>query len=187
MMRWLAFLLIPLCGIVFADEESLQLRDLDGKVHAPFASGETKAVMIVFVSTDCPIANYFQPTLRRLQEEFGDQGVVFFQVHPDPEVPVAEAKKHREEFEVRCPVVIDKGQAVTKRLAATTTPEAFVLTEAGKVAYRGRIDDTYTDFGKRRPEPRTRDLHEALTAVVAGKNPPVPVTEPVGCRIFVEK
>ena len=186
MIRLLALVLVSLCGNVLA-EAPLPLRDLDGKVHAPLAKQDTTAVVVVFVSTDCPIANYFQPTLRRLQTEFGNKGVLFFQVHPDPEVPVAEARKHCDEFEVRCPVVIDEGQALTKRLAATTTPEAFVLTNTGKVAYRGRIDDTYTDFGKRRPNPKTRDLREAISAVVAGKKPAVARTNPVGCRIFIEK
>ena len=170
-----------------AEELPLKLRDIEGKEHVPLAAEGTKAVVLVFVSTDCPIANYYQPTLRRLQREFAEKGVTFFQVHPDPETPMAEARKHAGEFEVRSPVVIDAGQAVTKRLAATTTPEAFILTGTGTLAYRGRIDDTYTTYGKRRPSPTTHDLRDALAAVLAGEKPNPAKTKPVGCRIFVEE
>ena len=109
-MRLFAIALLALgSGFAAAAEAPLKLGDIEGMVHAPFANGETKAVVLVFVSTDCPIANYYQPTLRRLQKEF--QGVAFFQVHPDPETPVAEVRKHAGEFEVAASVVIDAGQA----------------------------------------------------------------------------
>lgn len=185
-MRWFVLMVGFLWGQALADAP-LQLRDLDGKLHAPFQHEETKAVVVVFVSTDCPIANYFQPTLRHLQDEFSEKGVRFYQVHPDPETPRKDARTHRNDFGLKCPVIIDEKQTVTKQLEATTTPEAFVLTKNGRVAYRGRIDDTYTDFGKRRPKPRTRDLREAIVAVVAGKEPAIAKTAPVGCRIFIEE
>ena len=54
------------------------------------------------------------------------------------------------------------------------------------MAYRGRIDDTYAAYGKRRPEPTTRALETALIAVLAGKKVAVPRTEAVGCQILIE-
>lgn len=174
-------------GVMLGADSPLPLKDLEGVVHRPFEKKGTKAVVVVFVSTDCPIANYYQPTLQRLQKEFGSKGVTFFQVHPDTEVPIAELRKHRKEFAVKNIVVIDRDQRVTKRLAATTTPEAFVITRGDAVVYRGRIDDTYTAFGKRRPKPSTHELRDALEAVVAGKAPKVTKSKPVGCRIFIEK
>ena len=170
-----------------SEAEPIAFRDLSGKAHTLFADRETKAVVIVFISTDCPIANFFQPTLRRLQEEFEPQGVLFYQVHPDSETPLADAKRHRKDFGIRCPVAIDHGQALVKRLDAKVTPEAFVITPDRETAYRGRINDVYTTYGKRRPQPTKRDLAAALTAVLAGETPPVTVTEAVGCQIFIEE
>ncbi|MFP6873111.1 MAG: hypothetical protein VCA55_06325, partial [Verrucomicrobiales bacterium] len=51
--------------------------DITGKKHAPFDSKETKALVAVFICTDCPIANYFQPTLRKMAEKYAAQGVRF--------------------------------------------------------------------------------------------------------------
>ncbi len=61
-----------------------------------------------------------------------------------------------------------------------------MISKDDAVVYRGRIDDTYTTFGKRRPEPTTRELRDALEAVIAGKKPKVTKTDSVGCRIFIE-
>ena len=63
----------------------------------------------------------------------------------------------------------------------------FVLAPNGKTVYRGRIDDTYTKFGKRRPEPMKEDLKDAIDAVLAGNKVAIPVTESIGCLIFMEE
>ncbi len=53
----------------------------------------------------------------------------------------------------------------------------------GKLLYRGRIDDRYVDFGKKREQPGHRDLKDALDAIL--KNEPVhsPDQPPIGCYI----
>ena len=172
---------------VSAGPSALSIKDLAGKTHTPWADEKSKAVVFVFVSTDCPIANFYQPKLRRLAKQFEEKGICFYQIHPDPETSPKDAKQHAADFEISVPVAIDHGQRLTKQLKAKTTPEVFVLTPDGKTAYRGRIDDTYTTFGKRRPEPTKEDLKEALEAVMVGKKVAVPVTESVGCRIFIEE
>lgn len=178
--------LLPATSLV-AEPEALSIKDLAGKTHQPLGNTKTKAVVVVFISTDCPIANFYQPALRRLAKKYAEKGVSFYQIHPDPELPVKDAKKHLKDFDISVPVAIDYGQKLVKHLKATTTPEAFVLTAKGKTAYRGRIDDTYTTFGKRRPKPTKNDLQDALEAVLAGKEVSVPVTDSVGCRIYIEK
>lgn len=50
-------------------------------------------------------------------------------------------------------------------------------------AYRGRIDDAYAARLKRNWQVKSRDLADALDAVLAGKPVANPVTQPVGCPI----
>ena len=176
-----------LLGSLAAGAERLVVTDIAGRKHEPFADHKTKAAVFVFVSVDCPIANFFQPTLRRLAKRFENQGVRFYQVHPDPDLNAAGARKHATEYGVVSPVVLDGAQTLVRRLNAKVTPEAFLLTRDLATAYRGRIDDTYTTYGKRRPEPTTRDLETALAAVLAGKKVPTPETKAIGCLIFVEQ
>ena len=63
------------------------------------------------------------------------------------------------------------------------TPEAAVFDAAGRLAYHGRIDDRYVDFGVDRPAPTTHDLADAVTAVLAGAPCRAPVVPAVGCAI----
>jgi len=55
------------------------------------------------------------------------------------------------------------------------------------VVYHGRIDDRIVALGKRRVEPTTRDLREALDAMLEGKPVPTPVTKAVGCYLPVNE
>lgn len=49
-----------------------------------------------------------------------------------------------------------------------------MFTIDGKLQDCGRIDDWYAEFGTPRPKPTKRDLHVALTAVLAGNPAPPP-------------
>jgi hypothetical protein len=51
------------------------LRDVAGVEHAPFADASVKAVALVFVLPDCPIANGYAPEFRRIHDEYGPRGV----------------------------------------------------------------------------------------------------------------
>ena len=63
------------------------------------------------------------------------------------------------------------------------TPEAFLIDVRGDVLYRGRINDLYADYGKRRAAPRTHDLRDAIAALLEGREVDVAKTKPVGCYI----
>lgn len=80
-------------------------------------------------------------------------------------------------------MLVDAEHKLVSAAGITRTPEVAVFTPDGKLAYRGRIDDRYAGFGKKRPEPTQRDLRDALTAIIAGKKVPTPRTEAVGCSV----
>jgi acyl-coenzyme A synthetase/AMP-(fatty) acid ligase len=70
-----------------------------------------------------------------------------------------------------------------RHTGAKTTPEAAVLAPDGRVAYVGRIDDLFVAYGKRRHAPTTRELRDALDAVLAGREVAVARAPGVGCEI----
>ena len=162
---------------------SPQFVDVEGHTHQPFAIAETKALALVFVLPDCPIANSVIPELNRLHAEYADRGVTLLLVHADSEVTAEQAQEHAREYEVHCPVLLDPRHEWVERAEATTTPEAAVFTRNGELAYRGRINDLYAALGKRRSQPTQPDLKAALDAILAGKPVAVPRTEAVGCPI----
>lgn len=161
----------------------VSLRDLGGKEHTPLVVGDAKAHVLVFTTTDCPIANGYVPEIGSIAKDFAEQGVRVFAVHVDADLTAEAARKHAKEYDLTVPVLIDTKHALVAATGATRTPEAVVLLPDGSVAYRGRINDLYAGLGKKRPAPKTHDLRDALTAVLAGKPVAHPRTEAIGCSI----
>lgn len=167
-----------------ATEADWRFVDIEGRMHRPFEDPQTKAVVLVFISADCPVANSYQPLLQRLAAEQKAAGVRFYFVHPRRDLTVEQAREHAHRFGIDVPVVIDHDLAIAGRLSAKVTPEAFVLTKNRAVpAYRGRIDNRYAGYGKKRNAATTSELADALDAVANGRLPEVPSTKAVGCYI----
>ena len=162
---------------------SLEYRDLAGEMQAPLEVGDRKANVIVFITTDCPIANQYSPTIRDLCKAYADKPLAFYLVHVDPDIDVAKAKKHASDYGHVCPVLLDPTHRLVERCGAKITPEAVVLTRDGDIAYRGRIDNLYSDLGKKRRAPTRHELRDAIDAVLAGREVAVKRSEAVGCFI----
>ena len=135
------------------------------------------------VLPDCPIANGYAPEINRLCRDYTSRGVRFYLVQVDPDTSPQQASQHAREFGYACPVVLDAQHALVRRAGATVVPEAAVFAPDGERKYLGRIDDQYADLGKRRAQATSRDLRDALDAVLADRPVPRPVTQPVGCSI----
>ncbi len=161
----------------------LELKDLEGQRQTPLVQKEKAATVLIFITTDCPVANKFAPEIKRIYEAYRERRVAFFLVQVDPDLSVAAARKHAQEYGYQCPVLLDRKHELVRQMHARVTPEAMVVSPAGEVLYRGRINDLQTDYGRKRGQPSVNDLRDALEAVLAGKPVPHPVTEAVGCII----
>lgn len=182
---WLAtaivvgFLFAPLTS-AWADQ--LRMPNLQDKLLDPFQAPQgTKAVVLVFTSTDCPISNRYAPEVRRLYDKFAARGVVFWLVYPNPAESLKTTRDHVKAYSYPMDALRDPRHALVKRARATVTPEAAVFDQNGRLLYHGRIDDRYVALGLERTAPTRRDLDEALTAVLAGTPVPQPATQAVGC------
>jgi MoxR-like ATPase len=163
--------------------EESQVLDLDGRPVDPFAVTNAAATVLLFVGRECPISNRYAPELRRLHEKFSPRGVRFWFVYPDADTTAEEIRRHVREFNLPGDAVRDPRHILVGKSRTTVTPEGAVFTGAGRLAYHGRIDDRVVDFGKERPAPSQRDLHDAIEAVLAGKKPRNASTRAVGCHI----
>ena len=170
-------LLLPLLAVLV---QSLTGAPVDA-LQAPEGS---KAIVFLFTSTDCPISNRYAPEVRRIAETFASKGVTFRLVYPNPAENAAAIREHMSAFAYggATAALRDPAHALVKFVGATVTPEAAVYA-GGRIVYRGRIDDRHVDLGVERPAATTRDLADALAAVVAGKAVAHPTTQAVGCFI----
>lgn len=166
-----------------SDKAPLFLRDTSGATMDPLGAGTNKAVVLLFISTDCPISNAYAPEVNRIAAEYGPRGVVLRLVYADIDVTAEVARQHLADYRYSMQAVFDPEQKLASRLGATITPEAFLVGADGKTAYRGRIDDLFPALGKRRQQPTERDLRNALDSFLAGKPVAKSVTQAVGCYL----
>jgi thiol-disulfide isomerase/thioredoxin len=148
----------------------------------PFVAHGEKALVLLFIRTDCPISNRYAPEIQHLYKTYEPQGVDFRLVYPERDLAVAAIAKHRLEYGYSIPALPDANHRYVARAKIRATPEAAVFVH-GELVYRGRIDDRYIDFGKFRSDASKHDLDEVLAAVVAGKAMRFRETKAIGCAI----
>jgi peroxiredoxin len=138
-----------------------------------------QAVVVAFLSFECPVSTQYSETLADLARAYGKCGVAFVGVCLDDETAAPPAKQQDLPF----PVFSDQTGAVVKAFGATTIPEVFVLDRNFVLRYGGRIDDRYADRLKRKASITRHDLRQALDELLAGKPVSRPATQAVGCPI----
>ena len=162
--------------------EVRDVRGVDGRA-IPLVPPKGGATAVVFYSTECPISNEYSPTLKAIADWRPSDNFRMVGICVDPDLSTLDVTKHAREFGLKFPIAQDRDGSIVARFGVKVTPEAVVLDDSGKVRYRGRIDDTYASRGKRKANPSTTDLKDAIAAVMAGKNLAVDHAEAVGCPI----
>jgi len=162
---------------------TFRLSDAAGKPHTSAELGHYQATVLLFVATECPNANTYAPVIARLYREFSPRGAQFLSVYSDPDDNAAAVEKHDAEYQIPYPALLDPNHTLALATGARSTPEAVILSPAGEVLYRGRVDDRFVDFGKTRYRPAHEDLREALDQVLSGQPVKNPVTKVLGCAI----
>ena len=152
------------------------------KVRGRRLTDGAKAVVLFVLSVECPVSNRYAPEMARLSAEFGDKGVVFYGIHPDPDVTPDRAAKHAAEYKLPFPVLKDFGQKLADTLGVTRVPAVVVLDGDFVLRYRGRVDDRY-GAASRRDKATRADLAQALDEGLAGKKLSVAETEVDGCLL----
>ncbi len=159
----------------------MRVTDLAGSVHRLGIEDEVVPVALVFLDTECPIANKYAPRLNEIARAATQNGTQFFGVVSDPSTSATAAREHRAKYALEFPVLFDASGELAARLVPTTVPEAFVVDTKDRVAYRGRIDDRFVALGKQRASITSHDFADAIAAVASGAAPQDARTEPVGC------
>jgi hypothetical protein len=155
--------------------------DLAGKTVNPFQLAAGKALVLIFVRSDCPISNRYAPTVKALNDQYKEKAL-FVLVYPDKAETTATIREHLQEYGYKLTAMRDPQHQLVKLGQAEITPEVAVFGSNGNLVYHGRIDNWYEDFGRARPSPTTHELQDALTAALNGTGP-IATQPAVGCYI----
>ena len=180
-----AVLALTCCTI--AQPPSTGLRAAQANNLSTLAMTDTRAVVLIFLASDCPLSNRYIPALQHMDEEFAPQHVRFWIVYPNPNETPEGLRRHRAAFNQTLPELLDSDQSLVRFTGVHATPEAAIFTVSSSQlhqVYRGRIDDRYISFGQQRPQAMRNDLEDAIADALAGRKVTPPRAGPVGCAII---
>ncbi len=166
---------------------AFNLKATDGKMYSLAAIKGSKGTAVIFTCNACPFSKGYEDRLIGLAKEYQPKGIAFIAINAnDPKiVPDDSFDKmvvRAKEKGLPYPYVFDDTQMVAIAYGAKVTPHIFLLDAAGKLVYRGRVDDNLKEA-----EVKERDLSGALAALAAGQPVPVAETTAFGCGVKYAK
>ena len=146
---------------------------------------DSKALLIMFICQHCPFVKHVQTELAKIGQDYSEQPLGILAISANdvanyPDDSPEKLNQMAEQLNFNFPVCYDASQEVSKTYTAACTPDFFLFDGAGKLAYRGQLDDS-------RPStniPVTgKDLRQALDAVLQDKNIDFEQKPSIGCNI----
>lgn len=165
------------------------LIDTDGK-QVKLAEYKGKVVVLEWFNPDCPFvkAAHTKGSLVKLAKTHAEKGVVWLAINSGAAGKQGHGAERnrtaRKDFTLDHPVLLDEDGKVGRAYGATNTPHMFVIDKAGKIAYRGAIDNSPDGEG-RSPADGTliNYVDQAISALTAGKAASTTSTKPYGCSV----
>lgn len=156
------------------------LSTLDGGTFSlDRAVASHKAIVVMFIATQCPYSNAYNDRMRDMAVTYAKQGVLFLGINSNKTEPAQETREHARKHGFGFPVAKDPDNKVADLYGAKHTPEIFVVDPGGVLRYHGRIDENYEDASK----VNSPDLKNALDALLSGKPIEKAETKAFGCSI----
>jgi len=144
-----------------------------------------RATVVMFLCNHCPYVLHVNEEIVRVVDDYADKGVSFVGISSNdaenyPQDGPDKMKEHAAEVGYDFPYLYDETQEVARAYDAACTPDFYVFDGDGKLAYRGRLDDSRP----KNDNPLTgKDLRAAIDSVLAGKPVPEPQYPSGGCNI----
>jgi hypothetical protein len=163
--------------------KAIAVRDSAGTLIHPLAAAGRTATVLIFIASDCPIANSYTAKIERIRRQYSDSHIALYVVYTDVGVPLSQLEAHARAHGYQDFALFDTQHQLVRLAGATVTPEAVVLSPQGEILYQGAIDNRYTGFGIERDTASQDDLRDALNDICASKSVAIPHTTPIGCFI----
>ena len=159
------------------------LDGVDGRRYSLDDYADADVLVLIQSCNHCPYVQAWEDRMAELQREFGDRGfrLVAISSNDAENYPEDSFEKMQERAAARgfnFDYLYDPSQGVARSLEAERTPEVFLFDRDRRLRYHGAIDDSRSEHAVTQ-----HYLRDALDAVLAGGEPPVAETMPVGCTV----
>ena len=158
--------------------EDFALTDYEGNKHSLSDYTESKAIVIMFIATKCPVSNDYNSRMEKVFIDYKDKEVSFLGINSNKSEDISEIGIHAKDNELTFTILKDEKNIIADKFDASFTPEIFVLSNDFEQLYHGRIDDS-----RRESEVKATDLRNALDEILSGKSVRKPETKAFGCTI----
>lgn len=170
-------------GMLFAATpekvENFSLTDYNGKKFALADFKDSKAIVLMFISTQCPVSNAYNERMASLYNDYKDKNIAVLGINSNKAETPENIKEHAQEHNFTFPILKDVNNVIADKLEAQFTPEIYVVNpKTLEVLYHGRIDDS-----QREAKIASKDLRAALDEILAGKSVTTKQTKAFGCTI----
>ena len=160
------------------------LPGVDGTNYSLADFADRKLLIVVFSCNHCPYVVGSEDRMNALHADYAPRGVGMIAInsnetenHPTDSFDHMVERAGQKGF--RFPYVQDESQEVALAYGALRTPHFYVFDADRTLRYTGRMDDNPRTPGQE----TTHELRDALDALLSGKAPPVPATNPIGCNV----
>jgi peroxiredoxin len=159
---------------------AFSLPDTAGKtVNLSDFSG--KNVVVIFVATKCPFSNAFNKVMTDLAKDYSSKDVVLIGINSNKTEPAEEVASHAKQ-NLPFTVLKDAENKIADAYKASVTPEAFVIDTTGTIRYHGALGNSTTPT-KDAAKANSKEIREALDALLSGKEIAKSKTKAFGCTI----
>jgi peroxiredoxin len=177
---FILFLYVVVCANYLPVDQikNFNLTDYNGKEHSLSDYKNSKAIVIMFIATECPVSNAYNSRMEDLFKQYNPKNISFLGINSNKAESVEMIEEHAVENGLTFTILKDKDNVVADEFEASFTPEVYVLNSEYDILYHGRIDNS-----KNASDVVTQDLKNALDEILAGKEVTTKTTKAFGCSI----
>ncbi len=121
--------------------EDFSLNDTAGTKHSLKSLQGKNGVVLVFLSIQCPYVKDYNDRINALAAEYAAKGINFVGINSNATESPEAVRTHAAEH-YKFPVLLDVRNVIADKLGASVTPEAYYFNAAGKLLFRGAIDNS---------------------------------------------
>ena len=139
---------------------------------------DKKAVVLIFTSYTCDACADYENRMLKLIKDFAGQDVVFLGVRSSADDDAAGMRKYAESKGFKIPFLEDTRNVLAAALDVLVTPTFYVIDKQGVLRYRGAYDESLKEARAQKTY-----VHDALKAVLEGKEVALKTTRTIGCHM----
>ena len=160
------------------------LPGVDDKSYSLSDFAEAKLLLVVFSCNHCPYVIGSEDRMNAFYADYESKGVAMVAIasnetenHPTDSFEHMKERAREKGFQFS--YVRDESQETARAYGALRTPHYYLFDADRKLRYTGRMDDNPRNPGQE----TTHELRDAVDALLAGKEPALPLTNPIGCNV----